>query len=101
MNAKFKTAALSAVTMACLLAAGAASAQIAVGGGATLPEILYDEILPSGVGLTNFSYTGTGSGAGKSAFFSNSATAFKNESVSGTPASRKNRGRRACSTTRR
>ena len=86
MNAKFKTAALSAVTMACLLAAGAASAQIAVGGGATLPEILYDEILPSGVGLTNFSYTGTGSGAGKSAFFSNSATAFKNESVSGTPA---------------
>ncbi|MDQ0072497.1 ABC-type phosphate transport system substrate-binding protein [Variovorax boronicumulans] len=85
MNAKFKSAALSAVTMACLLAAGAASAQIVRGGGATLPESLYDAILPSGIGQTNFSYTGTGSGAGKSGFFNNNATAFKNESVAGTP----------------
>lgn len=86
MRAKFKSVALSAVMMAALVAAGAASAQIAVGGGATLPEVLYDDILPSGVGFTDFSYTGTGSGAGKTGFVSNSATAFRNESVSGTPA---------------
>ncbi|MGJ7530272.1 substrate-binding domain-containing protein [Variovorax sp. GB1P17] len=86
MNAKFKTVALSAVMMAGLMAAGAVSAQTAVGGGATLPEILYDEILPSGVGLTDFSYTGTGSGAGKSAFLNNSATAFKDESQDPAPA---------------
>ncbi len=81
MRAKFKSVALSAVMMAALAAAGAASAQIAVGGGATLPELLYDDLLPSGVGQTNFSYTGTGSGAGKTAFVSNNASAFKNESV--------------------
>ncbi len=86
MNAMFKTAALSAVTVACLLGAGVASAQIARGGGATLPEPLYDALLPSGIGQTNYSYTGTGSGAGKSAFLSNNATGFKNESVAGTPA---------------
>ncbi|RIX85266.1 substrate-binding domain-containing protein [Acidovorax cavernicola] len=85
MRAKFKSVALSAVMMAALVAAGAASAQIAVGGGATLPELLYDDLLPSGIGLTNFSYTGTGSGAGKTAFISNNASAFKNESVVGTP----------------
>ncbi|RTQ34878.1 protein disulfide reductase [Variovorax gossypii] len=86
MNAKFKMTALSVAMVAGLVAAGSASAQIAVGGGATLPELLYDAILPSGVGLTDFSYTGTGSGAGKTAFFTNNATAFKNESVAGTPA---------------
>lgn len=90
MNAKFKTVALSAVTMACLLAAGAASAQIAVGGGATLPEPLYKELLPSGVGLTNYTYTGTGSGAGKKAFLLNNAQAtvgseFRNESLAARP----------------
>ncbi|WP_422086748.1 MULTISPECIES: substrate-binding domain-containing protein [Variovorax] len=85
MSAKFKSVALSAVMMAGLLAAGAASAQIAVGGGATLPEILYDEILPSGVGLTDFTYTGTGSGAGKTAFYNNNATVFDNESLSPAP----------------
>lgn len=90
MNAKFKTVALSAVTMACLLGAGAASAQITVGGGATLPEPLYKELLPSGVGLTNYSYTGTGSGAGKKAFLLNNAQAtvgseFRNESLAARP----------------
>lgn len=85
MSAKFKSVALSAVMMASLLAAGAASAQIVVGGGATLPEILYDDILPSGVGKFDYSYTGTGSGAGKTAFFNNSATAFDNESLSPAP----------------
>ncbi|MCY1226328.1 Alkaline phosphatase L [compost metagenome] len=43
--------------------------------------MLYDDLLPSGVGQTNFSYTGTGSGAGKTAFVSNNASAFKDESV--------------------
>ncbi|MBN8751909.1 MULTISPECIES: substrate-binding domain-containing protein [Variovorax] len=85
MSAKFKSVALSAVMMASLLAAGAASAQIAVGGGATLPEPLYKDLLPSGIGSTNYTYTGTGSGAGKSAFLNNNATAFKNESIVGTP----------------
>ena len=85
MRAKFKSVALSAVMMAALAAAGAASAQIAVGGGATLPELLYDDLLPSGIGKTDFSYTGTGSGAGKTGFINNNATAFKNESVTGTP----------------
>ncbi|MCR6476357.1 substrate-binding domain-containing protein [Variovorax sp. ZS18.2.2] len=86
MNAMFKTAALSAVAVACLVGAGVASAQIVRGGGATLPEPLYDALLPSGIGNTNYSYTGTGSGAGKSAFLNNNATGFKNESIAGTPA---------------
>jgi ABC-type phosphate transport system substrate-binding protein len=81
----FKPVAMAAVMVAGVLAAGAASAQIAVGGGATLPEVLYDQILPSGVGHTNFSYTGTGSGAGKTAFYNNNATAFKNESLATAP----------------
>jgi phosphate transport system substrate-binding protein len=84
MRAKFKSTAAAAVMMAGLLAAGAASA-ITVGGGATLPESLYDAILPSGVGLTTFTYTGTGSGAGKTAFFNNDATGFDNESLSPAP----------------
>ncbi|UVH57830.1 substrate-binding domain-containing protein [Variovorax paradoxus] len=86
MRAMFKPVAMATVMVAGLLAAGAASAQIAVGGGATLPEVLYDQILPSGVGNLNYSYTGTGSGGGKTAFINNNATAFKNESVTGTPA---------------
>jgi len=86
MRAMFKPVAMAAVMVAGLVAAGAASAQIAVGGGATLPEVLYDAILPSGVGQTNFSYTGTGSGAGKTAFYTNNATSFKNESLATTPA---------------
>ncbi|SCX65544.1 substrate-binding domain-containing protein [Variovorax sp. EL159] len=90
MNAKFKTVALSAVMMAGLMAAGAASAQISVGGGATLPQPLYEDLLPSGVGQTNYSYTGTGSGAGKKAFLNNNpqATAgseFRDESQASRP----------------
>jgi len=89
MNAKFKTVALSAVMMAGLMAAGAVSAQT-VGGGATLPEPLYDALLPSGVGNTDYTYTGTGSGAGKKAFLANNpqATAgseFRNESLAARP----------------
>ncbi|QNK67000.1 substrate-binding domain-containing protein [Variovorax sp. PAMC26660] len=90
MNAKFKTVALSAVMMAGLMAAGAVSAQTAVGGGATLPEALYKDLLPSGVGLTDYTYTGTGSGAGKKAFLNNnpqatSGSEFRDESQSTRP----------------
>lgn len=75
-----KATSMGLLAASILAAAGAAQANIVVGGGATLPEKLYIDILPSGPTKTDFSYTGTGSGAGKSAFFSNSATAFKNES---------------------
>ncbi|SEK14807.1 phosphate ABC transporter substrate-binding protein, PhoT family [Variovorax sp. OK605] len=90
MRSNFKTVALSTMMMACLMAAGAASAQIAVGGGATLPEPLYKDLLPSGVGSTNYTYTGTGSGAGKKAFLQNNAQAtvgseFRNESLAARP----------------
>ena len=79
-------------TLAVLAAVGAiivvhpSFAQIAVGGGTTLPENLYDEILPSVVGKTLFSYTGTGSSIGKSAFLNNNATVFVNETVASKPA---------------
>ncbi|MCR6476356.1 substrate-binding domain-containing protein [Variovorax sp. ZS18.2.2] len=61
MRAKFKKVALLAVMVKGLLVVGAASAQIVVGGGATLPEQLHKDLLPSGVALTNYSYTGIGS----------------------------------------
>ena len=51
-----------------------------------MPENLYDEILPSVVGKTLFSYTGTGSSIGKSAFLNNNATVFVNETVASKPA---------------
>ncbi|MDP9602624.1 UNVERIFIED_ORG: ABC-type phosphate transport system substrate-binding protein [Variovorax paradoxus] len=90
MRAMFKPVAMATVMVAGLLAAGAASAQIAVGGGATLPEPLYKDLLPSGVGQTNYSYTGTGSGAGKKAFLLNNAQAtagseFRDESQAARP----------------
>ncbi|WP_305955965.1 substrate-binding domain-containing protein [Pseudomonas sp. Hp2] len=86
----------AALALGLLSVAGVASAQsgnTAVGGGATLPEDLYDEILPSGVGQTAFTYTGTGSGAGKANFLndnpqfnaSNSNSWFRNESAGGNP----------------
>lgn len=73
MSKEFRWAAVLAVLALSQMAIGAATAQIVVGGGATLPEFLYDEILPSGVGLGDYSYSGTGSGIGKSAFLSNIA----------------------------
>lgn len=60
--------------------AGAASAEV-VGGGATLPEDLYNVILTSSV--PDFEeYIGVGSGAGKRAFFNNDSDEFK---VNGSP----------------
>lgn len=90
MRAICKTVALSAVMMAGLMAAGAVSAQTVVGGGATLPEAFYKDLLPSGVGFTDYTYTGTGSGAGKKAFLNNnpqatSGSEFRDESQSTRP----------------
>lgn len=85
MHPMHKLAAMAALTAAGLLAAATASAQIAVGGGSTLPEPLYGQLLPSGVGLFDFSYSGTGSGEGKQAFFTNNATVFRNESLAARP----------------
>jgi len=89
MNGKLKMVTLSAMVMVGLMAAGAISAQT-VGGGVTLPEPLYDALLPSGVGSFDFTYTGTGSGAGKKAFLNNNpqATAdseFRDESLAARP----------------
>lgn len=71
MNKALRRVVLVAALTQGLQVTGIASAQIVVGGGATLPELMYDQILPSGVGLADFSYSGTGSGTGKSAFLSN------------------------------
>ncbi|SDS18462.1 phosphate ABC transporter substrate-binding protein, PhoT family [Halopseudomonas litoralis] len=79
---KFRMSALSAlVAVGVMGMAGAASADGVVGGGATLPEDLYngpnntDGILTGSVPDFEF-YTGVGSGAGKRAFFNNDATEF-------------------------
>ncbi|WP_418126167.1 hypothetical protein [Variovorax sp. 160MFSha2.1] len=85
MHAMHKLAAMAALTAAGLLTAATASAQITVGGGSTLPEPLYGQLLPSGVGLFDSSYSGTGSGEGKQAFFTNNATVFRNESLAARP----------------
>lgn len=73
---KFRMSALSAlVAVGVMGMAGAASAAV-VGGGATLPEDLYNGD-PAGTGILTSSvpgfaaYTGVGSGAGKRAFFNN------------------------------
>ncbi|MFT4173108.1 MAG: substrate-binding domain-containing protein [Rhodocyclaceae bacterium] len=86
----FKLNTLSALVAAgMLLAAGAASAQTIVGGGATLPEPYYKaSIFPNVPG--NWSYTGTGSGAGKSAFLADNPQAtsgreFRNETDAARP----------------
>ncbi|WP_198299125.1 substrate-binding domain-containing protein [Bordetella genomosp. 13] len=71
MKSVFKMKMLSAVVAAGLMmGAGAASAQV-VGGGATLPEVLYNDL------FTSFEdYIGVGSGAGKRAFFNNNPAEF-------------------------
>jgi ABC-type phosphate transport system substrate-binding protein len=61
--------------------AGAASAQNVQGGGATLPQPLYEELFgiakdSTSQVLGNWSYAGTGSGTGKSAFLNNTASSF-------------------------
>lgn len=71
-----KLKSLSALIAASLMmGAGAASAAV-VGGGATLPQNLYNDVLV-GTPLPGFNaYIGVGSGKGKTAFFNNDATQF-------------------------
>lgn len=78
---KFRMSTLSAlVAVGVMGMAGVASAAV-VGGGATLPEDLYNGD-PQGTGILTSSvpgfaaYTGVGSGAGKRAFFNNDSTEF-------------------------
>lgn len=76
VNSKLK--ALSAIVAVGMMAmAGAASAQTVVGGGATLPQPLYKDIFSASPALVlgTWSYTGTGSGAGKKAFLTNNPQA--------------------------
>ncbi|WP_370679427.1 substrate-binding domain-containing protein [Comamonas sp. GB3 AK4-5] len=81
-HANLKLKALSAIVVACTMAvAGAASAQTVQGGGATLPQPLYEELFGITAGkasqvLGTWSYAGTGSGTGKSAFLNDTATSF-------------------------
>lgn len=75
MKTQYKLKAVSAAVVLGLAAAavaGSVSAQVVVGGGATLPQKLYGDILTP---KTDWSYTGTGSGAGKKAFLSNNPQA--------------------------
>ncbi|CAB3647069.1 substrate-binding domain-containing protein [Achromobacter pestifer] len=77
MKSVFKLKALSAIFAVGMMAvAGAASAQV-VGGGATLPEDLYNDDILVRAPLPGFNtYIGVGSGGGKTAFFNNDATQF-------------------------
>ncbi len=68
-----KSVLASAVALGLMSVAAGAMAQKVVTGGATLPQGLYTSILPVG---PNFSYTGTGSGTGKSAVLNNNSTPF-------------------------
>lgn len=73
MKSVFKMKMLSAfVAVGLMMGAGVASAQV-VGGGATLPQNLYNDpdVFPSVSGFN--AYIGVGSGAGKRAFFNNNS----------------------------
>jgi phosphate transport system substrate-binding protein len=75
VNSKLK--ALSAIVAAgMMLMAGAASAQTVTAGGATLPQQLYNDIFTNGPITGTWSYDGTGSGTGKTAFLTNNSALF-------------------------
>jgi len=80
-----KTAA-SLLAATALWTAASVHAQIVVGGGSPVPQPLYETLMPSGVGLTSFSYTGIGSNGAKQAFLDNNATSLNNESLAARPA---------------
>ncbi|MGJ7498845.1 hypothetical protein ACSFBF_00655 [Variovorax sp. ZT5P49] len=67
----FKLMALSAVAAASMIA-GAASAQTVTGGGASLPALLYQDIIGGGPILGTWTYTSSSSGTGKSTFLTGS-----------------------------
>jgi len=77
VNSKLK--ALPVIVAVGMMAmAGAASAQTVVGGGATLPQPLYADIFDESPALVlgTWSYAGTGSGTGKTAFLTNNSALF-------------------------
>lgn len=65
---------IAAVAAASLVGAGVASAQV-IGGGATLSEKLLLDLVGPGTSY-GWDYSGTGSGTGKNAFFTNDAQLF-------------------------
>lgn len=75
-----KATSMGLLAASILAAAGAANAANVVGGGASLPAKLYQDIIDNvlnqpGTGNT-FSYDSVGSGRGKSGFFTNDASKF-------------------------
>ncbi|MGJ7573595.1 substrate-binding domain-containing protein [Variovorax sp. RB2P76] len=76
-SVNFKLNALSAIVAAgMMVAAGAASAQTVTSGGATLPQPMYSDIFTNGPITGTWSYAGTGSGTGKTAFLTNNSALF-------------------------
>jgi ABC-type phosphate transport system substrate-binding protein len=76
-SVNFKLNAFSAIVAAGLMvAAGAASAQTVTSGGATLPQPMYSDIFTNGPITGTWSYAGTGSGTGKTAFLTNNSALF-------------------------
>jgi len=78
-SVNFKLKALSAIVAASMMVmAGAASAQTVTAGGATLPQPLYADIIDESPALVlgTWSYAGTGSGTGKTAFLTNNSALF-------------------------
>ncbi|MBO9685296.1 MAG: substrate-binding domain-containing protein [Mitsuaria chitosanitabida] len=73
--AKVKLSSL-AIAAGLMVVAGAASAQAVTSGGATLPQQLYTDIFTNGPIQGVWSYNGTGSGTGKTAFLTNNASLF-------------------------
>lgn len=76
-SVNFKLNVISALVAAGVMAvAGAASAQTVTSGGATLPQPLYQDIFTNGPITGTWSYAGTGSGTGKTAFLTNNSALF-------------------------
>lgn len=65
-----------AIAAGLMVLAGAASAQAVTSGGATLPQLMYQDIFTNGPIQGVWSYNGTGSGGGKTAFLTNNASLF-------------------------
>lgn len=80
-----KATSMGLLAASILAAAGAANANAIVGGGATLPELLYGDIftniLNPDASAHVYSYKGAGSGNGKKAFFSNDAVHLDNSGL--------------------
>lgn len=73
-----KATSMGLLAASILAAAGAANANAIVGGGATLPELLYGDVFTNVLNpdatVNTYGYTGVGSGNGKKAFFGNDAS---------------------------